>query len=210
LLATSSEANFHDDAQNTLRSDKVRKDNTIAYKGNYYSAPTGTYQNQQSTVLLGIKDTHLIIYNAANTAILANHTISLLKGRLIRKTDHLRNKTSNLKVKQKQILDQLSNDQICQYFLKQIHQDKPRYYHDHLRVIKILLEKHEEQEVVNAIHQCVQSGIFNANELKQLLSQHIADKHLTIPTQGKPSILPEKAKAHPAKSSIDTYQSIMN
>lgn len=210
LLAPCSEASFSDDPQDQLTSYNVRKDNTIAYKGNFYTVPTGTYKNQKSTVLLRVADNQLLIYDTSDKVILAQHTISIVKGRLIRKTDHLRDKTTKLKDKESQILDQLGNDQICKIFLSQIHQDKPRYYHDHLRVIKTLLEKYDEIVVVNAVHQCVKLGIHNANELKQVLSQSSIDSPVDVPRDVKPSSLPEQANIHPVKSSIETYQSIMN
>jgi hypothetical protein len=77
-------------------------------------------------------------------------------------------------------------------------------------VIKTLLEKYDEIVVVNAIHQCVKLGIHNANELKQVLSQTSIDSPVDVPRDVKPSSLPEQANIHPVKSSIETYQSIMN
>ena len=42
---------------------KLRKDNTVTYRGNFYSVPVGTYKGPDSGVLLIIKEEKLQIYD---------------------------------------------------------------------------------------------------------------------------------------------------
>jgi hypothetical protein len=42
----------------------LSKDNTIAFKGNFYTLPEGTYKNKDSAVLLGTEEDQLYIFIA--------------------------------------------------------------------------------------------------------------------------------------------------
>lgn len=196
------------------RSYKVRKDNTVAYKGNYYSVPTGTYQNTHSCVLLKADIEWLYLKNPLTLDLLAKHRISILKGKLIRNTDHTRDKTSSITDKVQHIIEKLDKDERCRIFLEKIHEDKPRYFHDHLRVLKSILSEYKAEQVKQSIHKCLELNVLNANEVKQVLNNSMPETPVSITILEKsPSMdcyLKNKAIIQPHKSDIDTYQNILS
>lgn len=198
---------------NEYRLYKVRKDNTIAYRGNHYTVPTGTYKNAGSTVFLKAESGRLFLSDPTTWEVLADHRIEVLKGKLIRNTDHSRDKTSSAIEKINYILEKVNNDERCQLFLELIHEDKPRYFHDHLRVLKSLLEKYEVVQVKDAIVKCMESNDLSAITVKLILQNLQAEKHLPIvPIEKSPSMdcyLKEKSKIQPQKSKIDLYENIL-
>ncbi len=68
---------------------KVRKDNTISFKGNFYSLPLGTYKTPDSTVVLIPQEDELIIRSLDGLE-LARHKIALIKGVSVSNTNHFR------------------------------------------------------------------------------------------------------------------------
>lgn len=207
------QSHIHSSTANDYKPYKVRKDNTIAYRGNHYTVPTGTYQNTHSTVLLKADNGRLYLSDPKTWELLADHRIEVLKGKLIRNTDHNRDKTSTVIEKARYILEKLENDERCQVFLERIHQDKPRYFHDHLRTLKSLLKEYEAEQVKKAIVKCLESNANNANDVKQLLDKQKPETPLFIDTLDKsPSMdcfLKEKSRIQPQKSSIDIYENIL-
>lgn len=204
-----------------VKSYQVRKDNTIAYRVNFYTVPTGTYVNRESRVWLQVEDNILTIQDAQGRETIACHPISQLKGKTIRNNDHLRDKKSSLEDKEKEVLAKLEDDPKCTKYLEQLHQDKPRYYHDHLRVLLKLLTKVSPEQLQVAIHKCLELGIYNANEVTQIAlhdqRQNIALSKLRPScTEGSASLpvlhtihVPEQTDLKPQTSDINTYQSIM-
>ncbi|MDV7400152.1 IS21 family transposase, partial [Arthrospira platensis SPKY1] len=48
---------------NDLITYNVRKDNTVAYRGNFYTLPLGTYQGRKTTILLRQAEGQLNLYS---------------------------------------------------------------------------------------------------------------------------------------------------
>ena len=57
----------------------VRKDNTISYRGNFYTLPVGTYEGPGTLVVLEVRQNTLVL-NAQDGKLLANHPIESGKG----------------------------------------------------------------------------------------------------------------------------------
>ena len=117
-----------------LLSYKVRKDNTIAYRGNFYSLPIDTYEGVETIVLLEDKGHDLSIYTAQNE-LLATHKIPNEKGVYVRNTDHGRIKSKTIRKMHETLLYDLGNTPKAEKYLNRLEKDKPRYYHDNLRVM---------------------------------------------------------------------------
>ena len=66
-----------------LKRYKVRKDNTISYKSNFYTLPLGTYANADTWVLLKEKE-DIIYLSTTNNELLTTHPLSTEKGVTIR------------------------------------------------------------------------------------------------------------------------------
>ncbi len=192
------------------RSYKVRKDNTIAYRSNFYSLPTGTYQNRNSQVWIETGQDQLRIYDQQNKTLIAVHPICSLKGKLIRNNNHLRDKKSSLKQKEEKVMQHLDHDPGSKSYLQALHKDKPRYYHDHLREMLNILGAYDIQEVKSAIAQCLSLKVYNAFDLKSML-QRMQQQQLSKPVEAlnKNLELPQQANIVPNKSNINTYQIIM-
>jgi hypothetical protein len=192
------------------RSYKVRKDNTIAYKSNFYTLPTGTYQNRDSVVWVEARQDHLRIFNSHDNDLIALHSICPLKGKLIRNNDHLRDKKSSLKQKEERVMQHLHHDRVSKSYLQAIHKDKPRYYHDHLREILRILEAYDVQAIKSAIERCLSLQVYNAFDLRSMLQRMHQQKSMKLADQLDARIeLPQQANIQPFKSNINTYQTIM-
>ena len=66
-----------------MKSYYVRKDNTISYKGNFYTLPTGTYQGRGTLVYLELKDDKLHLFDKETGKTLAVHTQCTGRGKLV-------------------------------------------------------------------------------------------------------------------------------
>lgn len=117
----------------------VRKDNTILYNSNRYSLPQGTYTKHPEVSIIATQD-ELTIYDAFGDNILAKHSISPLRGTLTKLTEHRRDKSASLDKLEAQIFDRLVTtiSDKWQGYLQAIRQRKPRYYRDHLTLLRQL------------------------------------------------------------------------
>lgn len=207
--------------QQEKKSYQVRKDNTIAYRGNFYTVPTGTYVNRESRVWLQVQDGQLRIEDADGKQTIATHPVCHLKGKTIRNNNHLRDRKTPLETKEKQVLEKLENDARCSQYLTQLHQDKPRYYHDHLRVLLKLFAEVSAQRIQKAIHQCFDLGVYHAYEVRQIaLFEEKQDQNKSAimkPDTSSSVSLPvlssvqqiDPEDLQPMTSDINVYQSIM-
>ena len=196
-------------SQSNLTRYTVRKDNSIIYKGNTYSVPTGTYQGRDSYVWVQVKDSKMIIYNK-DKEVIARPTVCYLKGQTIRNNDHRRDKTTSIRKKEKQAFIILGGDSQANHFLETLQKDKPRYYHDHLRIIIDHLSSSESNHLSRAINYCMEHGLYNSNQLKEAVGyyQKQAQKKEAISVREKAN-MPEKAKITPDKTNLQDYESIM-
>jgi transposase len=211
----------HEQGNGSEKSYKVRKDNTIAYRGNFYTVPTGTYVDRETRVWLKEQDGQLHIRDGDGKETIAVHPVCLLKGKTIRNNNHLRDKSTSLKAKEKEVLNKLDNDLACSGYLKQLHQDKPRYYHDHLQLLLKLFDQVSTEDIKSGIELCSQLGIYNANQVKQIAiyeqeKRKQAQADPEQPLEGSStsydlvdSSLPGQAELQPLTSDINTYESIM-
>jgi transposase len=187
----------------------VRKDNTIIYKSNFYTVPTGTYQDRETCVCLQEKDSQLIIYNL-NKEIIAHHAICHLKGETIRNNDHSRDKSTGIREKEKQALSILGGNSQAENFLQTIQKDKPRYYHDHLRIIISHLSSKEERIITIALNYCMEHGLYNSKQLKEVIDyyqkQEGQQDHSII---NEKADMPINAAIEPEKTDLQKYESIM-
>ena len=190
---------------------KVRKDNTITYKGNYYSLPLGTYKNPQSMVLLNPRNNKLDVYDL-NKNLLAIHAVSTLKGRYISINDHRRDKSQTLEQRKREAILQLgNNDKACE-FIEAIARSKPRYLNDNLRTLLSRLKTPDPTLVDKALDYCLNNQVFNAMRFVEII-EHYRQQALQKPqAQGTLHMnsLPMQANQVPETSKINTYQQILS
>jgi len=138
----------------------VRKDNTVAYRSNFYSLPLGTYQGRKTTILLSELCGTLSIYTMSQELI-TTHMLSLGRGELMRNTDHRRNKSKTIDQKHTEALQLLGGDEKAQLYLDLLHQDKSRYYYDNLRVILERSKTMNEEFIQKSLVYCLENKLYN-------------------------------------------------
>lgn len=192
----------------------VRKDNTILYRSNFYSVPLGTYQGSDTRAFLEEKDGMLTFYTQDNQ-LLATHTLSLDVGKMIGNNDHKREKSKTLQKTYELVLAGLEDIPQAEEYLKKIEKDKPRYFHDNLRVIQKSIAGVSQEITARALEYCYENSILNANRFTEVLNHfeeeenHKDVKHaISIDTSSKSK--QQAGSMQPQKSDINEYESIMN
>jgi len=201
--------------QKQLNTYKVRKDNTICYKSNFYSLPLGTYKDKGSSIEIEVTKEQLNIYTLKGGHI-CTHKLCYEKGQNIKNTDHRREKSKTLESYQKQVLDILDQTEIAKQYLDKLHKDKSRYYRDNLQYIIKNHNNYSAEDKNESLLFCIENKIFNARNLISILDKKQDDtqkqeeslpklKH--IKTTGKYATDSKYNKVE--KSNINQYEKIL-
>lgn len=191
---------------------KVRKDNTIAYRGNFYSLPIGTYEGQQSKVLLKDMGVDLTIYTIQNE-LLAKHKIPFGKGLYVRNTDHSRTKSKTLRKTHETLLFELGNTQKASVYLKRLEEDKPRYYHDNIRVMLKSVSKASKPNLEQTLAFCLENRVLNGYRFVEILQYY--QKQTNSESENALPDIPKIAHAfnyqeiEPKTSNINFYEKML-
>lgn len=192
---------------------KVRKDNTVNYKSNFYTLPLGTYQGPESWVLLKVENEQVKL-SATGGDLLSSHPISYLRGATVYNTDHRRNKSQSISILKEVVLQKLPNVQQVVFYIEQMHRDKPRYIRDSLLVIEKYLPELGQEYILKAIDFCLENNINNAYQLVEV-ARHYKNEQLKqskmrieIPEIESNCVF-ELSKINPKKSKISTYENLM-
>jgi transposase len=188
---------------------KVRKDNTISFRGNYYSLPIGTYQGDGSEVFVMQENGNLIIHNNDKQEI-ARHKISAIKGKLIFNTNHHRN--TDLKIKEliELVSEKFSEKLIAIKYLEQVRDQNPRYVRDQIKMVHSACYKYYMHQRDAALNYCMENQIFKGSDFESVLI-FLADQELAE-TRKEQKLLLEKEKYRviPPKSNLSDYNQILN
>lgn len=200
----------------------VRKDNTISYKGNYYSLPLGTYKGRGTLAGVSVQGLYLVITSPScgttlkNNKELCRHLIAAGNGLKIINTDHKRDKSAAIEEMIGQLCTLFKNPEEGSLWLEAIRTAKPRYIRDQLLIIRKAIEAAADAALVDkALNYCKDNGIVSAADFKAVLSHyhgeqphtHQAAKPIQInPLNGQ---MPEAALNRPHKSEIEDYQAIL-
>ena len=198
-----------------LNTYKVRKDNTICYKSNFYSLPLGTYKDKDSSIKIEIIKEQLHIYTLTDEPI-CTHKLCYEKGQNIKNTDHRREKSKTLESYQKQVLDILGQTEIAKQYLEKLHKDKSRYYRDNLQYIIKNHNNYSAEDKNESLLFCIENKIFNARNLISILDKKQTDKQKAeeslpelkhMKTTGKYTTDSKYNKVE--KSNINQYEKIL-
>jgi len=192
----------------------VRKDNTIAYKGNFYTLPEGTYKNKDTAVLLHTEEEKLCIYSIEKAPI-CKHPICKEKGKLIRNTDHKRDKSLKITQLSEQIADLFEQHSTIKDFLEKVRHTKPRYIRDQLVAIRSIINELGVENVFLAICYCQENNIYDATSLKSVAEKYVRNQNQAAPAPVSIKLLtmPEnqyKANIQPVTSNIADYEKIVS
>jgi transposase len=191
---------------------KVRKDNTIHYKSNFYTLPSGSYTGADIWVSLEVKVGVIRLFNNEKI-LLTTHYLSINRGKTIRNTDHTRDKSTNIEDLKTRLLNQLDNSPVAVLLIEEIHKHKGRYVRDNFsHMLKIAIQ-YPAEVVQGAIIFCLESSLYNAYRFEDVL-KHLhqkdqeKDKLKTVPLKIEKRETRELNDFVPATSSINTYNQL--
>jgi hypothetical protein len=192
---------------------KVRKDNTITWKGNHYSVPFGTYRGRGSSVLTRAEGSVLVIAQPGTLQEICRHVIPTETGQKILKSDHKRDKTLEVEEMMLKVANQFVDPATAKNWLHGIYQLRPRYMRDQLQVIQEVVVREEWREVANrAMSFCHQNNVLSASDFKAIVLQHM--KTVKSPQQSDIPILNPLSgdkldkNVQPEKSQINDYEKL--
>ncbi len=193
---------------------KVRKDNTITYKSNFYSLPTGTYKNSETAVLLQEKGTELCIY-CTEKEIITRHEISIERGKYIHKSDHKREKSKTSESLKNSVLELIGDNKTSRLFLELTEKDKPRYYRDNLQVIIKKMREYPQEIIDESVLFCIENKQFNGLVLVQVIENKNLEKEkeeqVKLPNESinnRTEISDNKKDMNVKTSNITNYEKI--
>lgn len=193
----------------------VRKDNTISWKGNFYSVPHGTYRGRGSCLVVREESNELIMLMPKSLLELCRHTIPQEKGLKVIKSDHKRDKSLLVEELMLLVANLFNNPIAAKDWLGQIYKIKSRYMRDQLQIIQEILARPEASKIANeAMTFCHQNNIHSAGDFKAIIEQHLKDSapknqndvHILNPLSGNKL----DKNIQPQKSSIQDYQKLLN
>lgn len=150
----------------------LRKDNTVAYEGNRYRVPAGTYKNKYSVVNIKRDDNKLIILNNKNEEI-AKHDIPSTKGNLIGDKSHTRNNSQTILEIITEISTTFDNIETIKTYLQKLKENKGKYIRDQLLLLKDLIEIHGKIHTKDCIEYCLEKSIISVPDLKSVIIKKI-------------------------------------
>jgi hypothetical protein len=191
----------------------VRKDNTFAYHGNFYSVPQGTFKTKDTLVMIWLKGAQLHVHDN-NNAFLCSHILAESKGNTVINTDHKRDKSLKLKEMLVHTASMFLNPDLALQYFEMIRKEKARYIRDQVQAIQKAIEGKNKQLVADVLQKCVEQKYAGAVLFRELLVLQEAEKNYPIAHQGKIILLDtnnnKKADTRPDKSDLDTYEKAFN
>ncbi len=191
----------------------VRKDNTIAYKGNFYCLIKGTYTGPQIRVIVKLIDDYLVISDEDQNEI-ARHKRATGKGKLIGNNNYKRDYSLKIDKLMDQVAAGFNDPGMAREYLNQIRKSNPRYIRDQLMLIKRQTQTYAMKVMDQVLHFCIQNKIFKATDMESVAKKIHAETNNSIqdiptPIQIK-SLNKSIFKITPEKSSISDYKNLMN
>ncbi|MFA5535488.1 MAG: IS21 family transposase [Mariniphaga sp.] len=190
----------------------VRKHNAIAYKGNFYTLPQGTYQGPDTKVLVYRDQEELQIYDPDQNLI-CTHRISSQKGKTISNTNHKRDTSVSLDKMATQVALCFTNKDLADNYIQRVKQKYPRYLRDHLQVILKSLNKVDVITADKTLAFCIKNKVFHGHEFNQVLSVFLDEKVQPKISEDNIKLLGNKSPnidQVPQTSNIEDYENIVN
>lgn len=145
----------------------VNKDNTIRFKSNRYSVPLGTY-TKCPQVNLQIDGQQLILVDPSTGEILAKHTISLEKGKLIKNPNHARDRSRTIDRLKQHVLTLFPGEEAARQYIEEICRTYGRYRRDQLLILQKVAEENSEW-ITTALEKCIREKLYSANAFRDVV-----------------------------------------
>ena len=190
----------------------VRLDNTIAYQGNFYSVPQGTFK-KDVLVMIWLKDEELHIHDDQRN-FLCKHPVAQSKGNKVINTDHKRDKSKKLKDLVADTAALFSNPTLAVQYFELIRQVKSRYLRDQVLAIREAIKGCNEELVNKVLEKCIQERHLSAVAFSTLITIHEQDDQSITTPMGKIILLDpnntSKADTRPDKRNLGDYEEAFN
>jgi transposase len=194
----------------SYKSYKVRKDNTICYKSNYYSLPLGTYKNQETSVLIQLKEYKILIFDEEKNPI-CTHILNNERGKIIRNTDHKREKSKTLEGLVKSTLEYFGNTEISKNYLNLLQKNMSRYYRDNLQYLIKNTGDFSDEIKKDTLIFCIENKVYNAKELIEILKKkQLENEPKNIEIKQIESESKHKYNFDIEKSKLSNYEKILS
>ena len=188
----------------------VRKDNTVSFKGNFYTVPVGTFQPPETKVILKQENEDLIIQNTDKEEI-ARHKISLIKGKLVFNRNHYRDTSKSLDEFRIQVAENFSDELQAANYLEHLRIEYPRYFRDQARMIHAVCQKYSRQQCDEALKYCIENNIFKGTDFEPVLLS-LTEQTPVDPTKKNEEtglLKNQKYQIYPQTSHISDYNKIL-
>ena len=188
----------------------LRKDNTLSWKSNFYTVPSGTYKGRGSQVMVA-EDNGQIIVTDLEGKELCRHNIASGKGQKVKNTDHIRDKSAGITALIDQVCTLFDDPIKGQLLLSAIRTDKPRYIRDQVLIIRQCIEQNPKNCINLALDYCCKNEIKGAGDFKSVVA-HYCLQQPAPEQQPEPAINPLNGAVNaaqlsdPAKSNIKDYE----
>lgn len=187
----------------------LRKDNTFAYLGNFYSVPQGTFKSKDTMVMIWLREEELHVHDK-ESGFLCKHAIAQSKGNTVINTDHKRDKSLKLKELLTQTASLFLNPGLALQYFEMIRQQRGRYLRDQVQAIQKVIEGKNKQLVADVIQKCIEKKYVGAVMFRELLAFHESEKNYPSPPTAKIILLDsknnKKADIRPDKRDLSTYE----
>ena len=200
----------HSKQNEPYKSYKVRKDNTICYKSNYYSLPLGTYKNQGTSVLIQLKEHQILVFDKGNNQI-CTHILNNERGKIIRNTDHKREKSKTLEGLVKRVLEYFGNNETTNNYLNLLQKNMSRYYRDNLQYLIKNADYFSDEIKKDTLIFCIENKVYNAKELIEILNKkQLENEPKNIEIKQVESKSKHKYDLDVEKSEMSNYEKIFS
>jgi hypothetical protein len=125
----------------------------------------GTYSPGRE-VTLEVNGDKLIIHDAIDNYIIAEHKLSRIKGELVYNNNHKRDTTTGIDAIQDELWKRFNKSDESEVFIAQIRRLKPRYVRDQFTLIEKTMDIHGEMAILKALDYCVTHSLFSAVEFR--------------------------------------------
>lgn len=155
---------FNSNADGSMVTTPIRKNNTIRYKASRYSVPAGTY-TWCKTASVREREGHLEVY-ASDGKLLAVHPLSTEPGRLIRNTNHARNISDGILMLMNEVKTVLGDNKDTESFLAHLKKTKARYIRDQLEMVLKFAKEYGPEISRRAVCACLECKDFSAVDFR--------------------------------------------
>lgn len=178
--------------QEEMREYHVRKDNTVQYRGNYYSLPCGTYRSGETTVWLQEAEGCVELYSKDTGKLICRHVLCTRKGKTIYDEGHRKSRNTGAQKLTERILIYVSGNREVALWMDKLKKKKERYYKDNLKVILLILPRYDKDTLIEAVRICLDKGIYNGESVKSLCEYVHRSREKGTETAESSSCLPQQ------------------